>query len=301
MKPRLGQGTRPYRTPDCAEPPLQGTGNGSGFFDRSARFLDPCCSSSLVRLDREVRVSVRLYAHLSWTTFARLPLIKPATADFLRRFSLAEAKRHDARVIAMGVVQDHVHLVLQLPAASRCAGLRVTTCDLWASSRCGAQFNTCESRSCGTRNGYGYPRPCPPWAEAPGLQECGVGVIEVAVILLRRAWRARRRVLSRQPRAPPRKMILADIAKQTMKTSANASTCAFETRSVTHLAYLILPSTAPRVFRVRNRTTFETCRVCTTASSRTYAPTTTRKSSGTSRIRTVSNQENMSTEEERPS
>jgi len=68
-------------------------------------------------LDREVRVSVRLYAHLSWTTFARLPLIKPATADFLRRFSLAEAKRHDARVIAMGVVQDHVHLVLQLPAA----------------------------------------------------------------------------------------------------------------------------------------------------------------------------------------
>ena len=62
-------------------------------------------------------MSVRLYAHLSWTTFARLPLIKPATADFLRRFLLAEAKRHDARIMAMGVVQDHVHLVLELPAA----------------------------------------------------------------------------------------------------------------------------------------------------------------------------------------
>ncbi len=68
-------------------------------------------------MHREEPVSVRLYAHLSWTTFARLPLIKPPTADFLRRFLLSEAKRHDARVMAMGVVQDHVHLVLQLPAA----------------------------------------------------------------------------------------------------------------------------------------------------------------------------------------
>jgi len=62
-------------------------------------------------------VSVRLYAHLSWTTFARLPLIKPPIADFLRRFLLAEAKRHGVRVVALGVVQDHVHLVVQLPAA----------------------------------------------------------------------------------------------------------------------------------------------------------------------------------------
>ena len=60
---------------------------------------------------------VRIYTHLSWTTFARLPLIDTAVADFLRRFLLGEARRHGARVIELGVVRDHVHLILQLPPA----------------------------------------------------------------------------------------------------------------------------------------------------------------------------------------
>jgi putative transposase len=60
---------------------------------------------------------VRIYAHLSWTTFGRLPLIDAAVADFLSRFLLAEAKRHGARVIEIGVVSDHVHLLLELPPA----------------------------------------------------------------------------------------------------------------------------------------------------------------------------------------
>ena len=60
---------------------------------------------------------VRIYVHLSWTTFARLPLITPQVSDFLRRFLLAEAKRHGARVIELGIVRDHVHVVLELPPA----------------------------------------------------------------------------------------------------------------------------------------------------------------------------------------
>ena len=60
---------------------------------------------------------VRLYAHLSWTCWARLPLIDEAVADFLSPFLLAEAKRHGARVIEIGVVPNHVHLLLELPAA----------------------------------------------------------------------------------------------------------------------------------------------------------------------------------------
>jgi REP element-mobilizing transposase RayT len=59
---------------------------------------------------------VRIYAHLSWTTWGRLPLIDELVADFLSRFLLAEAKRHGARVIEIGIVRDHTHLLLELPA-----------------------------------------------------------------------------------------------------------------------------------------------------------------------------------------
>ena len=58
---------------------------------------------------------VRIYAHLSWTTWARLPLIDKPVAEFLLPFFLAEAKRHGARVIEIGVVPDHVHILLELP------------------------------------------------------------------------------------------------------------------------------------------------------------------------------------------
>ena len=57
----------------------------------------------------------RFYAHLSWTTWARLPLIDEQVAHFLGPFLLAEAKRHGARVVEIGIVSDHVHLLLELP------------------------------------------------------------------------------------------------------------------------------------------------------------------------------------------
>ena len=60
---------------------------------------------------------VRLYAHLSWTCWARLPLIDQPVADFLAPFLLAEAKRHLARVIEIGIAPNHVHLLLELPPA----------------------------------------------------------------------------------------------------------------------------------------------------------------------------------------
>ena len=60
---------------------------------------------------------VRLYAHLSWTCWARLPLIDQAVAEFLAKFLLAETKRHGARVVEIGIVPDHVHLLLELPPA----------------------------------------------------------------------------------------------------------------------------------------------------------------------------------------
>ena len=58
---------------------------------------------------------VKLYVHLSWTTDGRLPTIGKSEEKFLRAFLPAEAKRHDADVVAIGMVSNHLHLVLRLP------------------------------------------------------------------------------------------------------------------------------------------------------------------------------------------
>ena len=59
---------------------------------------------------------VRIFAHLSWTTFARLPLIDARVAAFLEKFLDAECQRQGARMVAVGIVHDHVHLLIELPA-----------------------------------------------------------------------------------------------------------------------------------------------------------------------------------------
>ena len=56
-----------------------------------------------------------LFVHLTWTTFQRMPMIGPTEAHFLGRFLPAEAQRHGASVIALGMVCDHLHLVLRVP------------------------------------------------------------------------------------------------------------------------------------------------------------------------------------------
>jgi REP element-mobilizing transposase RayT len=58
---------------------------------------------------------VRLYALLTWTTERRLPLIQLTAAAFLRRVLPAIATRHGTRVIELGIVQNHVHLLVALP------------------------------------------------------------------------------------------------------------------------------------------------------------------------------------------
>src|SRR5438034_1377594 len=67
-------------------------------------------------LPHDKPVPIRLYAMLTWTTLRRLPLIHSRAAAFLRRVLPEIARRHDARVIELGIVRNHVHLVLELPA-----------------------------------------------------------------------------------------------------------------------------------------------------------------------------------------
>jgi len=58
---------------------------------------------------------VRLYALLTWTTLRRLPLIHPRAAEVLRRLLPRIARRHATRILGIGIVRNHVHLVLELP------------------------------------------------------------------------------------------------------------------------------------------------------------------------------------------
>ena len=47
---------------------------------------------------------VTLFGHLTWTTWERLPMIRPLEARFLSRFLPAEAARHGAETLALGLV-----------------------------------------------------------------------------------------------------------------------------------------------------------------------------------------------------
>jgi REP element-mobilizing transposase RayT len=58
---------------------------------------------------------VVLFVHLTWATFRRMPMIRASEARFLERFLPAEARRHGAATISLGMVCDHVHMVLRLP------------------------------------------------------------------------------------------------------------------------------------------------------------------------------------------
>ena len=60
----------------------------------------------------------KLYVHLSWATAGRLSMIDARTEEFLRRFLPVEARRHGACILALGMVADHVHLVLRLAVVS---------------------------------------------------------------------------------------------------------------------------------------------------------------------------------------
>jgi REP element-mobilizing transposase RayT len=62
-------------------------------------------------------MTLHLFVHVSWTTHERSPMITPAAAGFLRRFLPAEARRHRTGVVAMGMVSDHVHLLLRVQEA----------------------------------------------------------------------------------------------------------------------------------------------------------------------------------------
>ena len=57
------------------------------------------------------------YAHLTWTTLGRAPLIDAPVAGFLQRFVPPQARRFGAQVLEIGILRDHVHLLLDMAPA----------------------------------------------------------------------------------------------------------------------------------------------------------------------------------------
>ena len=61
-------------------------------------------------------MAVQLYAHLTWTTVDRRPMIGVREQQFLRDFLPAASREFGAEVIAVGIVSDHIHMIIGLPS-----------------------------------------------------------------------------------------------------------------------------------------------------------------------------------------
>ena len=55
-----------------------------------------------------------MYRHVVWTTWRREPLITSALAMFLCRFLGDVARQEDARVLGLGIVSTHIHVLIRV-------------------------------------------------------------------------------------------------------------------------------------------------------------------------------------------
>ena len=58
----------------------------------------------------------QLYLHLVWSTWDRQPVLVPRLRERVYECIQAECVRHRVDVIAIGGIEDHVHLLLRVPA-----------------------------------------------------------------------------------------------------------------------------------------------------------------------------------------
>ena len=64
-----------------------------------------------------------LYVHLVWGTWDRLPLLVPGLREQVYACIAAECRSCGADVLALGGVEDHVHLLVRLPTTISIADL----------------------------------------------------------------------------------------------------------------------------------------------------------------------------------
>lgn len=59
-------------------------------------------------------MGAHLYLHVTWTTLNRLPLMDGRVQAFLESFLRTKATQHETSVLAIGMVNDHVHMVIEV-------------------------------------------------------------------------------------------------------------------------------------------------------------------------------------------
>jgi putative transposase len=69
------------------------------------------------------RAGVALYVHLVWATWDRLPLLQGAVERQVYRAIGAKCDELGVEIIALGGIEDHVHLLASIPAALSVADL----------------------------------------------------------------------------------------------------------------------------------------------------------------------------------
>jgi putative transposase len=66
---------------------------------------------------------VEVYLHIVWSTWDRAPLLSPEVRPRVYLCIREEAARLKAEIIAIGGIEDHVHVLLRLPATVAIATL----------------------------------------------------------------------------------------------------------------------------------------------------------------------------------
>ncbi len=66
---------------------------------------------------------LRLYVHFVWATWDRLPLIEPAWESALYHEIHSEVHEMGAKVLELGGIENHLHLLLRFTATHSMAGL----------------------------------------------------------------------------------------------------------------------------------------------------------------------------------
>jgi putative transposase len=59
----------------------------------------------------------QLYVHLVWATWDRLPLITPQIKEQIYNVIVYECKQLGCSIVAIGGIEDHVHLLTGFPAS----------------------------------------------------------------------------------------------------------------------------------------------------------------------------------------
>jgi putative transposase len=84
-------------------------------------------SCPLLRLEVGMGINhssrVEVYLHIVWATWDRLRLLSPAVRERVYLCMREEASRLKAEMIAIGGIEDHVHVLLRLPATISIADL----------------------------------------------------------------------------------------------------------------------------------------------------------------------------------